>query len=190
MAGPYAYENLRSSWGWLALLGVISLIGGLLALANPFAATLTAEFLAAWTFTLFGVVQIIQAFRLRGNWGVFLWALLLGVLTFAVGISLLVRPMQGIISLTMLVAIVFLVLGAVKLMYSFTLRPLSGWGWVLASGILSLVLGVMILADLPWAAATVLGILLAIELLSNGIFLLILAFGLRSMGSVSGQAGP
>jgi uncharacterized membrane protein HdeD (DUF308 family) len=64
-------------------------------------------------------------------------------------------------------------------MYSFSFRPLSGWGWVLFSGIVSLILGVMILADLPWSAATILGILLAIELLSNGVFLLFIAFGLR-----------
>ena len=73
----------------------------------------------------------------------------------------------------------FLVLGVVKVMYAFAFRPLSGWGWVLFSGIISLLLGVMILADMPWAAATILGILLAVELLSNGVFLLFIAFGLR-----------
>ncbi|EKF43663.1 HdeD family acid-resistance protein [Nitratireductor indicus] len=181
MANTAGNTPVHTSWGWLALLGAISLIGGLLALANPFAATLTAALLAAWTFVLFGVVQIIQAFRVRG-WSGFLWSLLLGVLTLAVGISILVRPGPGIVSLTVLVAVIFLVLGVVKLMYGFALRPLPGWGWVLASGLISIVLGVMILSDMPWSAAAVLGILLAIELLSNGIFLLLVAFGLRSVG--------
>ncbi|MFC6486791.1 HdeD family acid-resistance protein [Nitratireductor sp. GCM10026969] len=176
------HSPLRTSWGWLALLGAISLIGGVLALANPFAATMTAALLAAWAFTLFGALQIIQAFRLRGNWSVFLWSLLLGALTLAIGLSLLFRPMEGIISLTVLVAIIFIVLGAVKTMYAFTLRPLSGWGWVLASGILSVILGAMILAEMPWSASAVLGILLAVELLSNGIFLVLIALGLRSAG--------
>ena len=181
MAYTAGNTPVHTSWGWLVLLGAISLIGGLLALANPFAATLTAALLAAWTFVLFGVVQIIQAFRVRG-WSGFLWSLLLGVLTLAVGISILVRPGPGIVSLTVLVAVIFLVLGVVKLMYGFALRPLPGWGWVLASGLISIVLGVMILSDMPWSAAAVLGILLAIELLSNGIFLLLVAFGLRSVG--------
>jgi uncharacterized membrane protein HdeD (DUF308 family) len=56
---------------------------------------------------------------------------------------------------------------------------MSGWGWGVASGILSIILGIMIIAGFPWSAATILGILLAIELLSNGVFLLLLAFGLR-----------
>ncbi|MBY8915254.1 DUF308 domain-containing protein [Nitratireductor sp. L1-7-SE] len=178
MANTVENESVHASWGWLALLGAISLVGGILAIANPFAATMTAAILAAWTFVLFGVLQIVQAFRVRG-WGGFLWALLLGLLTLAVGISIIAKPAAGIISLTILVAIMFLVLGVVKVMYAFAFRPLSGWGWVLFSGIVSLLLGVMILADMPWAAATILGILLAVELLSNGVFLLLIAFGLR-----------
>ncbi|MCT7375371.1 HdeD family acid-resistance protein [Chelativorans salis] len=180
MADTVEHRQLRSSWVWLAILGAISLIGGILALANPFAATMTAALLAAWAFTLFGVLQIIQAFRLRESWPIFLWSLLLGALTLAIGISLLFRPMEGIISLTILVAIIFIVLGVVKLMYAYALRPISGWVWVFVSGLLSLVLGGMILADMPWSASAVLGILLAVELLSNGVFLLLVAFGLRA----------
>lgn len=172
-------ERLRSSWIWLAILGAISLIGGVLALANPFAATLAAVFLAGWTFLIFGILQIVQAFGLRG-WSGFLWSLLLGVLTAVVGLSLLLHPAAGALSLTMLVAVLFLVLGAVKIMYAFALRPISGWGFALLSGIISILLGIMIIADYPWSAAAVLGILLAIELLSNGIFLLMVGFGLRN----------
>lgn len=174
------HAGYRSSWIWLALLGAISLIGGFLALANPFAATFAAVLLAAWTFLLFGALQIIQAFQMRG-WPGFWWALLFGILTFLVGISLLINPLAGALSLTALVAILFIIVGIVKLVYSSSLRPLSGWGWGVVSGLLSLVLGVMILAGYPWSAATVLGILLAIELISNGVFLLFLAFGLRSV---------
>ena len=178
MATGTQIEQLRSSWIWLAILGAISLIGGILALINPFAATLAAVFLAGWTFLLFGLIQIIHAFRVRG-WPGFLWSLLLGVLTVAVGISLLFNPVSGALSLTLLVAILFLVLGAVKIMYALSLRPVSGWGFAALSGVISVLLGVMILADYPWSATAILGILLAIELLSNGIFLLMIALGLR-----------
>lgn len=174
------HAGYRSSWIWLAILGVISLIGGLLALANPFAATFAAVLLAGWIFLLFGILQVIQSFQMRG-WSGFLWSLLFGVLTLLVGVALLVNPLAGALSLTALVAILFIIVGAVKLVYAFSLRPLSGWGWVLASGIISIVLGIMILANYPWSAAAVLGILLAIELLSNGIFLLFVALGLRRL---------
>jgi uncharacterized membrane protein HdeD (DUF308 family) len=171
----------RRNWGWLALLGVVSIIGGILALINPFAATLTAAMLAAWTFLIFGILSIIQTFRAEGRGAMFLWNLLIGLLMVALGISLIFRPLEGIISLTVLVAIMFIVLGVAKFLYAFGLRPAQGWGWVLLSGLVSLLLGIMILADMPWAAASILGILLAVELLSNGFFMLLVALGLRNL---------
>jgi uncharacterized membrane protein HdeD (DUF308 family) len=171
-------EKLRTSWVWMALFGVISLIGGVLALANPLAATLAATVLAGWVFTLLGVLQVIQAFRVTG-WPGFIWSLLFGILVLAVGSSLVFNPLAGMVSLTLLVAVLFIVTGAVKAMYALSLRPISGWGWVLTSGIVSVALGVMILANFPWSAVAVLGILLAIELISNGVLFLLLAMGLR-----------
>ncbi|MBX3570099.1 MAG: HdeD family acid-resistance protein [Rhizobiaceae bacterium] len=171
-------SGLKRAWLWLAILGAVSLIGGVLALLNPFAATLAAVLLAGWTFLIIGVVQIIHAFGVRG-WPGFLWALLLGLLTAVVGISILANPFAGAITLTTVVAVLFIVIGVIKLMYAFSLRPLSGWVLVALSGIISILLGVMIFSDFPWAASAVLGILLAIELLSNGAFLLVVALGLR-----------
>lgn len=172
--------GMKSSWVWMAILAVISIVGGLLALFNPFAATLAATLMAGWVFAILGVVQIIQSFQLRG-WGGFLWALLFGVLSLLVGISLLANPLAGMVSLTLLVAVLFLVTGVIKIMYSFSLRPIAGWGWVLASGIVSLALGVMIMTDIPWSVGNVLGILLGVELLSNGVLFLLVALGLRKL---------
>lgn len=180
MADVTTGQKLKSSWVWLAILAVISIVGGLLALFNPFAATLAATLMAGWVFAILGVIQIIQSFQLRG-WAGFLWALLFGVLSLLVGISLVANPLAGMVSLTLLVAVLFLVTGVIKIAYSFSLRPISGWGWVLASGIVSLVLAVMILTDIPWSVANVLGILLGIELLSNGVLFLLVALGLRKM---------
>lgn len=171
----------RSNWVWLAVLGTISIIGGILALFNPFAATFTAAMLAAWTFLIFGVLHVIQTFRASSRGALFLWNLLIGLLMIALGVSLIFRPLEGIISLTMVVAIMFIVLGVAKFLYALNLRPVEGWGWILISSIVSFALGIMILADLPWSASTILGILLAIELLSNGLFMVLLALGFRNM---------
>jgi uncharacterized membrane protein HdeD (DUF308 family) len=180
MANVAHSEKLKSSWGWVALLAVISIVGGLLALFNPFAATLAATLMAGWTFVILGVVQIIESFQLRG-WGGFLWALLFGVLTLLVGISLVANPLAGMVSLTILVAALFIITGVTKVMYGFSLRPISGWGWVLASGVLSLLIAVMIFSNFPWAAGSVLGILLGVELLSNGVLFLLVALGVRKL---------
>lgn len=173
-------EGMRKSWIWMAVLAVISLIGGVLALFNPFAATLAATMMAGWVFALLGIVQIFQACQVQG-WGGFIWALLFGLLSLIVGGSLIFNPLAGMISLTLLVAVLFIATGVVKIMYSFSLRPVTGWGWVLFSGLVSLVLGVMILADFPASAASILGILLGVELISNGVLFLFVALGLRNL---------
>ena len=173
-------EGLRKSWIWMAVLAVISLIGGVLALFNPFAATLAATMMAGWVFALLGLVQIVQAFQVQG-WGGFIWALLFGLLSLIVGGSLIFNPLAGMVSLTLLVAVLFIATGVVKTMYSFSLRPVTGWGWVLFSGLVSLALGIMIMADFPASAASILGILLGVELISNGVLFLFVALGLRNL---------
>lgn len=180
MAATMHEEGLRKSWVWMAILAVISLVGGVLALLNPFAATLAATLMAGWAFALLGVLQIIQAFQVQG-WGGFIWALLFGILTLVVGGSLIFNPLAGMVSLTLLVAVLFLATGVVKLFYAFSLRPVTGWGWVLLSGVVSVVLGAMILTDMPWSVGNILGILLGIELISNGVLFLFVALGLRNL---------
>lgn len=173
-------EKLRNSWIWMAILAVISLIGGVLALLNPFAATLAATLMAGWVFAFLGALQIVQSFQMKG-WGGFLWALLFGILTLVVGLSLIFNPLAGMVSLTLLVAVLFLAIGVVKIMYAFSLRSVTGWGWVLFSGIVSVLLGILILADFPWSATSILGILLGVELISNGVLFLFIALGLRRL---------
>ncbi|MEO3385859.1 HdeD family acid-resistance protein [Mesorhizobium sp. CAU 1741] len=180
MAATVHDEKLRKSWIWMAVFAAISLIGGVLALLNPFAATLAATLMAGWAFILLGGMQVIQSFQVQG-WGGFLWALLFGVLTLVVGLSLVFNPLAGMVSLTLLVAVLFLATGIAKIMYALSLRSISGWGWVLFSGIVSLALGILILADFPWAAASVLGILLGVELISNGVLFMVMALGLRRL---------
>ena len=165
---------------WMAAFAVLSLVGGVLALIDPFAATLAATLLAGWFFMLLGGLQIIQSFQVQG-WGGFLWALLFGVFSLVVGVSLVFNPLAGMVSLTLLVAVLLLVTGAIKIFYAMSLRPVTGWGWVLVSGLLSILLAVFIFSNFPYAAGTVLGIFLAVELISNGVLFLFVALGLRQL---------
>lgn len=166
----------------MAVLAVICIVGGFLALLNPFGATVFAVTLAGWVFLIQGVIQVIHAFRVR-DWSGFIWSLGIGVLSLLVGVVLVADPLAGAIPLTLLVAVLFLATGVAKAMFAIALRPASGWVWVLASGLVSVVLGVMILAGLPATATTILGLLLGIELVSNGVLFLFVALGLRRLGS-------
>ena len=182
MADHGVNESFGRTWTWMAVLAVICIIGGFLALMNPFGATIFAVTLAGWVFLIQGVLQVLHAFRIR-DWSGFIWSLGLGVLSLIVGIVLVVDPLAGSISLTLLVAVLFLITGIAKTMFALALRPLGGWAWVLLSGLVSLLLGVLILTNFPASAATILGLLLGVELVSNGVLFLFVALGLRKLGS-------
>ena len=141
---------------------------------------LTAVVLAGWVFLIQGAIQVIHAFRVR-DWSGFIWSLGIGVLSLLVGVMLVADPLAGAIPLTLLVAVFFLATGVAKVMFGFSIRPVGGWVWVLASGLISLLLGIMILAGLPVTATTILGLLLGIELVSNGVLFLFVAAGLRRL---------
>ena len=181
MADNGLNASFGRTWTWMAVLAVLCIVGGFMALLNPFGATILAVVLAGWIFLMQGVIQVIHAFRVR-DWSGFMWSLGLGVLSLIVGIVLVADPLAGSVSLTLLVAVLFLVTGIAKLMFALSLRPIGGWGWGVLSGLISLMLGILILADFPESATAILGLLLGIELVSSGVLFLFVALGLRKLG--------
>ncbi len=157
---------------WI-IVGVLSVLAGIFALANPLAATLTAELIAGWGFLLVGVLQIVGAFRDIG-WGARIWAILLGLAFIATGVMLLGDPLAGIVSLTVVVGVLFLITGITRIIMSFSLPRGGGFWLVMLSGALSLILAFMVFSNFPESAAVMLGVLLAIELISNGIAMIVL----------------
>ena len=152
----------------LVILGVLSLIAGIFALLNPFPASLAAVRLASWAFLIFGALQVIDAFTAQG-WGAKFWSLILGVVAFLIGIDLLTEPLAGLIKLTMVLGVLFLVSGAFKFIVGWGIQRSELKAAVIVSGLASLLLGFIILSNFPESAATSLGILLGIELISNGV---------------------
>ncbi len=166
-------------WIWWLIVGIIGIVGGFFALLNPFAATIAAELIAAWFFLIAGAVQVIAAFQ-REGWATRIWALILAAAFLWLGFVLLFNPLAGIIALTMAAAITFLVTGVAKVFFAFAARG-SGYFWpILLSGIVSVVLAMMVFSNFPQSAAVLLGVLLAVELLSNGAALVSFALFVRN----------
>lgn len=163
---------------WLGLLGVLFLAGGVLTLIHPFPASLTITLFAGWVFLVLGILQIVAAFRdVAGN--ARLWMGLLGLTMALIGIELLADPMAGLVALTVIVAIGFILSGFVKLFIGRSIAEAHlGWG-VLLSGAVSALLGIMVLAGIPQSAEVLLGVMLAVELISTGVAALFLAASLR-----------
>lgn len=155
-------------WLVLVLLGLLSIIAGILAILNPFPASLVAVKLAGWAFLIIGGLQILEAFRATG-WGGRIWALFMGLLALVAGINLLGEPLGGMVSLTLVLAILFVVSGIVKLIAGWQINNSQYRLAIIVSGIASFLLGIIILSNFPVSAVTSLGILLGVELISDGV---------------------
>ncbi|SFU15086.1 HdeD family acid-resistance protein [Sedimentitalea nanhaiensis] len=163
---------------WL-ILGILSIAFGLFVLANPVAASIAVTTLAGIMFAVSGGIQLVAGFGEEST-GAKLMGIALGVLMLFLGVSLMFHPLQGVISLTLLVAILFLASGIARVITSFQMRDTLFFWPMLLSGALSVLLGGYILANFATVAPSLLGILLGIELLFNGAGLMALAFFLRT----------
>ena len=125
---------------------------------------------------------MITTFRMRQAPG-FWWSLVSAILGIAVGIVLLLWPLSGVLSLTMILIAFFVIEGIASIMFALDhKRELSGrWGWMLASGIIDLILATIILAGLPGTAAWAIGLLVGINMVFGGSALIAMALHAREI---------
>jgi uncharacterized membrane protein HdeD (DUF308 family) len=174
------------NWLFMVVLGVLSAAAGLLALFYPFPASLAVLKFVGIAFLIIGAGEIFEAIRAEG-WGGKIWALLLGIIAVLVGINLLARPLEGLITLSFVLAAMFIASGVFKLAVGWRIHMAQLRFAVIISGLASLLIGLVIFANFPASAATSLGILLGIELLSNGISAIAMGYS-RKAGGVMARA--
>jgi len=174
--------SLHEHWVLFLIEGIILVVLGLIAIIVPPIATLAVELLFGWLFLLSGIVGLITTFWMRDAPG-FWWSLLSGVLGIAAGIVLLVWPLSGVLSLTLVLIVFFTIEGIASIMYALEhKRELSGrWGFMLASGIIDLIIAAIILFGLPGSAAWALGLLVGINLAFGGAALIAMALHAREL---------
>jgi len=117
----------------------------------------------------------------RARRGGILWELLVGILYVFVGCYLLFRPVAGLASLTLALAIYLFAEGVLELILSFRLRPMPSSGWLLFDGIITLILAVMIWRTWPSSTEWVIGTLVGISMLFSGISRLMLSLAARRL---------
>jgi len=176
--------SLHEHWVLFLVEGVVLVALGLLAIVLPPIATLAVEILFGWLFLISGIVGLVTTFWMRQAPG-FWWALLSAVLGIAAGIVLLARPVSGVLTLTLILIVFFTIEGVASIMYALEhKRELSGrWGWMLASGIVDLIVAGIILVGLPGTAAWAIGLLVGINMVFGGSALIAMAMHARALDS-------
>lgn len=163
---------------WL-ILGILSVLFGIFALGNAVAASLAVTTVTGVIFVVIGIIQIVAAFsEIRTASKVL--SILLGALVALIGLSFLINPIEGTVSLALLVTILVAASGIIRLVFAWRMRETRFFWPMLVTGALSILLAVYILANFSVASITLLGILLGIELLFNGAGLIAFALSLRA----------
>jgi uncharacterized membrane protein HdeD (DUF308 family) len=173
--------SIHEHWGLYLAEGIILVILGLIAIVVPPIATLAFTIIIGWIFLVSGVLGLITTFWARGAPG-FWWSLISAIIAIAAGIVLLLWPISGSVSLTLLLIAFFVVEGIVSIMYAIEHRnQLPGrWIWMLVSGIVDLILAGIIFAGLPGTAVWALGLLVGINLAFGGAALIAMALAARN----------
>jgi uncharacterized membrane protein HdeD (DUF308 family) len=162
-----AMAQVRDHWGWFLALGIAFIVGGIFAIAMPFAGSIAVAIVVGWALIFVGAVQVIQAWSIR-TWGGFAWQLVIGLIVLVGGIAMLINPIVAAITLALLIGAMFLAKGIMQILFAFRYRPHSGWGWILAAGILAIVVALMIISSWPFSGFWVPGTLVGISLIFSG----------------------
>ena len=164
---------------WLLAEGIIFLILGALAIALPMLSTLAITLLFGCLLIVGGVIQGVRLANMssyNGKWTEWLFAIAI-ILT---GILMIISPQTGALSLTLLMVSFFIIGGIAKIFLAFHTRTVPNWGWVLISGLLSLGLAAMIIAQWPTVSQWVLGLLLGINMFFIGLSIIALSMSLKN----------
>ena len=177
-------DVIKQASGLVIATGVLLVILGFMAVAAPLAAGLSIAIAVGLLLIIGGAGQLFFSSK-AGSFGAGLMVFLLGALKIVAGGVMVAHPLVALASLTMVLAIYFLIEGVGEIFWGFQLRPASGWGWALASGVAALVLGILIWSEFPLSGVWAVGTLVGIKLLFSGSTLIALGSGARNVAKTS-----
>lgn len=172
---------VREHWKAFLVEGILLVILGLVAIIVPPLASLAVTIFLGWLFLISGVAGLVLTFWARQMPG-FWWSLVSAALAITAGIILLARPVQGTLTLTIVVGAYFLAEGIATIMYALEhRRELSQrWSWLLVAGLMDILIAIIIVAGLPGSALWAIGLLVGINLLFGGASLIGMALAARN----------
>lgn len=162
------FGELEKQWGWLLALGLVSIVLGTVGFYMTFALTRVSVLLFGLLILAEGVFQFIHAFSCQ-RWKGVTWHVLIALLYAAAGGVIVMDPLAATKVLTLVLAGILIAVGLLRIVMALQLRPVAdGWYWSLLSGLVSILLGGMIVAQWPASGMWVIGLFVAIELIFNG----------------------
>jgi uncharacterized membrane protein HdeD (DUF308 family) len=177
--GPAAgLAPLRAKSGWIIALGIVYVIAGLIALGSVVFATVVTVFIVGVMMLIAGVAEVINSFQIK-SWGKFLLWLLLGILYIVAGFVTFENPLLAAAVLTLLLGFVLIASGIMRIVLGFSMMAGTPWIWVVLSGVITFLIGLVIVAHWPVSGLYILGLFLGIDLIIVGASWIGVGFGLK-----------
>ena len=176
-------EEIRSSWGWFLALGILFILLGTVCVIGNVSATFATVLVFGWMLLFSGIFALVHAFRTH-SWQGFLLSLLSALFRGFTGYLLIRYPLAGAASLTLILASFFIVGGLFRAIGAGMLK-FPRWGWSVFSGIVSLVLGIMLLAQMPVSSVWFIGFAIGVDLICDGASLIGFATSVHSLPKVA-----
>ena len=174
--------HLRNSWGWIMALGILLILTGVLCIVADVTATFATMIVFGWFLLISGIIALVHAFRVH-TWSGFLLSFLSALLRGFTGFFLIRYPAVGAFALTLIIASFFLVGGMFRAIGAAMMR-FPQWGWSLFSGIVSVILGIILLAELPTSSLWFIGFAIGLDMIFEGASLVGVASALRRLPQV------
>lgn len=181
MADHSPVEIVRHASTLSILWGVLLIVFGIFAVGAPFVAAVAVSIAVAWLIILAGVVHLMLAFHAHRA-GRLVWKLLVGLAYVFFGVYLILHPVLGIASLTLVLVLLFLIEGILNVILFFNMRSMRGAIWVLIDGMITLLLGLMIYLQWPSSAVWAIGLLVGVSMIISGTTRVMLSLAMRKTG--------
>jgi uncharacterized membrane protein HdeD (DUF308 family) len=172
-------EEIRNSWAWFLVLGILLMLIGAVCIVGDVTATFATVLIFGWLLLFSGIVALVQAFRAM-NWGGFFLFLLSALLRGFTGYLLIRYPLSGAASLTLILASFFVVGGTFRAIGAGVMK-FPRWGWSVFSGLVSLVLGIMLIAQMPVSSVWFIGFAIGVDLIVDGASLIGFATAINTL---------
>ena len=179
-------EPLRAKCWWITSLGVIYVLAGLIALSSVALATAATVLVVGIMMLIAGIAEVINAFQVK-TWGKFLLWMVHGVLYIVAGFIAFENPLLVAALLTLMLGMVLVVSGVLRIILAFNIKRGMPWAGVAFSGMITVLLGGVILAHWPVSGVYIIGMLLGIDLVFAGTGWVLVGLGLRPHSNASAR---
>jgi uncharacterized membrane protein HdeD (DUF308 family) len=175
------FGDAKKNWGWLLGFGILSVILGTVGLGMTPYLTMAGVTFFGILLAVGGGFQLVDAFKCKG-WKGTLVNILIGLIYLGTGLVIAIDPLRAAVVLTLMLGIAVIVVGILRIGIAFQHKGSPGWGWALAGGIVSILLGLLVLSGWPVSGVWVIGLVIAVELIVNGWTYIFVGLAARAAG--------